>query len=106
MGAALGWGSLSAFSLVLGALLALARPWPERLVGLVLAFGAAALISAVSFELAEKGIRVGGGWTAAGLAVGALVYYLLDGVVARIGSAGRGRAGRVGIQRRDRAGPR
>src|SRR5215211_636984 len=95
MGAALGWGSLSAFSLVLGALLALARPWPERLVGLVLAFGAGALISAVSFELAEEGIRLGDrGWTAVGLAAGALIYYWLDGVVARIGSAGRGRSGR------------
>jgi hypothetical protein len=91
MGAAVGWGSLSAFSLVLGALLALARPWPKRLVGLVLAFGAGALISAVSFELAAEGIRVGDrGSTAAGLAVGALVYYMLDGVVARIGSAACG----------------
>ena len=77
MGAALGWGSLAAFSLVLGALLAVARPWPDRLVGLVLAFGAGALISAVSFELAEEGFRVGDrGSTAAGLAVGAIVYYL------------------------------
>jgi ZIP family zinc transporter len=94
--AALGWGSLSAFSLVLGAILALARHLPQRLVGLVLAFGAGALISAVSFELAEEGFRVGDqGVTAAGLAVGALVYYVLDGVVAKIGSAGRGRAGRA-----------
>jgi ZIP family zinc transporter len=96
MGAALGWGSLSAFSLVLGALLAVGRPWPERLVGLVLAFGAGALISAVSFELAEEAIRLGDqGVAAAGLAVGALVYYSLDGVVARVGSAGRGRSGRA-----------
>src|SRR3954447_21479508 len=96
MGAAVGWGSLSAFSLVLGTLLALARPWPKRLVGLVLAFGAGALISAVSFELAAEGVRVGDrGSTAAGLAAGALVYYLLDGVVARIARGGRGRAGRA-----------
>ena len=96
MGAALGWGSLSAFSLVLGALLALARPWPKRLVGLVLAFGAGALISAVSFELAQEGFRLGdSGWTAVGLAAGALVYYLLDGVVGRTCSAGRGRSGRA-----------
>ena len=96
MGAALGWGSLSAFSLVLGALLALARPWPKRVVGLVLAFGAGALISAVSFELAQEGIRLGDrGATASGLAVGALVYYFLDGAVARIGSGGHGRAGRA-----------
>jgi ZIP family zinc transporter len=96
MGTALGWGSLSAFSLVLGALLGLAREWPTRLVGLVLAFGAGALIRAVSFELAGEAFRIGdSGWTAAGLAGGALVYYLLDGVVGKIGSAGRGRAGRA-----------
>jgi zinc transporter, ZIP family len=96
MGAALGWGSLSAFSLVLGALLALLRAWPRRVVGVVLAFGAGALISAVSFELAEEGARLGsGGATAIGLGVGALVYYLLDGVIAGLGSGGRGRAGRA-----------
>ncbi|HEY1275677.1 MAG TPA: hypothetical protein VGF25_12225 [Thermoleophilaceae bacterium] len=96
MGAALGWGSLSAFSLVLGALLAVARSWSDRIVGLVLAFGAGALISAVSFELFEEGFELGdNGATAAGLAVGALVYYALDGVVARIGSGGRGRSGRA-----------
>ena len=60
MSAALGWGALAASSLVIGALLGLARPWPSRLVGLVLAFGAGALISAVSFDLAEEGARVGG----------------------------------------------
>ncbi|HXF00780.1 MAG TPA: ZIP family metal transporter [Solirubrobacterales bacterium] len=90
MGAAVGWGSLAASSLVLGALLAIARSWPRRLVGLVLAFGAGALISAVSFELAQEGVRVGDrGSTAAGLAIGALVYYFLDGRLERAsGSAG------------------
>jgi ZIP family zinc transporter len=62
----------------------------------VLAFGAGALISAVSFELAEEGIRIGDrGSVAAGLAAGALVYYLLDGAIAGIGSGGRGRVGRA-----------
>src|SRR5215208_4279085 len=89
MAAALGWGSLSAFSLVIGALLALVRPWSSRLVGLVLAFGAGALISAVSFELAAEGVRVWNpGTTAAGLAAGALVYYFLDGAVEGTGSRG------------------
>ena len=61
MAAALGWGALAASSLVIGALLGLARPWPSKSVGLVLAFGAGALISAVSFDLAEEGIDIGGG---------------------------------------------
>ena len=96
MGEALGWGALAASSLVIGALLALVRPWSERLVGLVLAFGAGALISAVSFELAGEGFRIGDrGWTAAGLAAGALVYYALDGAVAQRSSGKRGRARRA-----------
>lgn len=96
MAAALGWGLLAASSLLIGALLALGWRWPPRLVGLVLAFGAGALISAVSFDLAEEGARAGGvGWLASGLAAGALVYYGLNGLVARVGAGGRGRAGRA-----------
>ncbi len=95
--AALAWGALAASSLALGALLAFVRPWPARQVGLVLAFGAGALISAVSFELAGEGIEVGSlGATAMGLGVGALAYFGLDGLIARRFSAGRGRSGRAG----------
>ena len=93
--AALGWGALAASSLVIGAALAFVRPWPVRLVGLVLAFGAGALISAISFELALEGTRAGGlDMTAIGLALGALTYYLLDGLITRGSSSGRGRPGR------------
>jgi ZIP family zinc transporter len=92
---AVGWGSLAASSLVLGALLAFVRPWPQRQVGLVLAFGAGALISAVSFELAGEGIAVGSlRSTAIGLGVGALTYYALDGLIESRVSAGRGRGRR------------
>jgi len=95
--AALAWGALAASSLVLGALLAFAHDWSSRQVGLVLAFGAGALISAVSFELAEEGLAIGGtGITGIGLGVGALTYYGLDGVIAKRHSAGRGRRGRPG----------
>jgi ZIP family zinc transporter len=93
---ALGWGALAAGSLVLGALLGVARSWPDRLIGLVLGFGAGALISAVSFELAAEGANVGGGDAVAiGLAAGALTYYVLDGAVARLGT-GRSRERRAG----------
>jgi ZIP family zinc transporter len=84
--AALGWGALAASSLVIGALVGLARPWPPRLVGLVLGFGAGALISAVSFELAEEGVNIGGGLPVAiGLGVGAMTYFLAAGRVASMG---------------------
>jgi zinc transporter, ZIP family len=88
---ALGWGSVAAASLVIGALLALSRPWSRRQVGIVLAFGAGALISAVSVELVEEGLRIGGlGWTAVGLATGAVTYYVLDGVIEQRFGAGEG----------------
>lgn len=96
MGAALGWGALAASSLIVGALLAFARRWPEMQIGLVLAFGAGALISAVSFELAQEGVTVGGAdSTAIGLGLGAIAYYLADGAVGRKFSAGRGVRGRT-----------
>jgi zinc transporter, ZIP family len=91
--AAIGWGALAASSLVIGALLGMARAWPQRPVGLVLAFGAGALISAVSFDLAAEGARLGdAGTVAAGLAAGAITYFALDRVLDRRGR-GRRRGG-------------
>jgi ZIP family zinc transporter len=91
--AALGWGALAASSLVLGALLGLVREWPRQVVGLVLAFGAGALISAVSFDLAQEGLQVGDpGVVGAGLAAGAITYFALDRLLARR-SHGAGNAG-------------
>src|SRR5262249_51233697 len=57
---ALGWGALAASSLIIGGLLGLLRDWSNKIVGIVLAFGAGALISAVSFDLFEEGQRIGG----------------------------------------------
>ncbi len=94
--AALAWGALAASSLVLGAALAFAHRWSRRQIGLVLAFGAGALISAVSFELAQEALAIGGaGATGLGLGAGALTYFILDGRIARRFSAGRGRKGRA-----------
>lgn len=96
MAAAIGWGALAASSLVIGALLAFARPWTRRQTGTVLAFGAGALISAVSFELVQEGTETAGlSWVAIGLGAGALTYYLADGAVSDREAGGRGRAGRT-----------
>ena len=84
MGEAALWGAVAASSLVIGAWLGVAREWPRATIGLVLGFGAGALISAVSFELAQEGVEEGGGGAVgAGLAVGALTYYTASGVIAR-----------------------
>ena len=88
--AALGWGALAASSLIIGAVLALVHTWPDRAIGLVLQFGAGALISAVSFELAAGGVDEAGGTgpVALGLAAGALVYFVLDRLIERRGGGG------------------
>jgi zinc transporter, ZIP family len=81
---ALGWGAVAASSLLIGALFGILRPWPRRAIGLVLGFGAGALISAVSFELAQEGVRVGGGTAVGiGLGAGALTYYICDTEIER-----------------------
>ncbi len=48
------WGLLAASTLVIGALIGLYVPIPRRVVALAMAFGAGALISALSFDLTEE----------------------------------------------------
>ena len=88
---ALGWGAIAASSLILGALLALARTWRTGLIGFVLAFGAGALISSVAFELAEEGLRIGSPMSVAiGIAVGAMAFFVADRAVDKLGGRGGG----------------
>lgn len=76
---ATGWGLIAASSLVIGALIGVTRCPSQRLTGLVLGFGAGALISAVSFELTEEAFALGGADALAlGLALGALAFYVGD----------------------------
>jgi ZIP family zinc transporter len=86
---ALAWGAVAASSLLIGALLGILHRWPTRTIGLVLGFGAGALISAVSFELAQEGVQVGGGAAVGiGLGAGALTYYVCDVEIDRRSSGG------------------
>jgi len=81
----LGWGALAACSLVVGALLGVARSWRAGMVGAVLAFGAGALIASVSFELAEKGVELAGPLPVAiGLALGAATFFTAGKAVERL----------------------
>jgi lysophospholipase L1-like esterase len=104
---ALLWGGLAASSLLIGALLGLARHWSDRVLGLVLAFGAGALISAISFDLAREGLRIGGPRAVAfGLAAGALTFFALDAFVLRrlgrsVGRHGDPNSSARGAHRRD-----
>jgi ZIP family zinc transporter len=85
------WGLLAASSLVAGALIGLFGRVPRRWVALVMAFGAGALISALAFDLTEEAFARGGtGAVAAGLASGALVFYVGEQFLHRRGGARRG----------------
>jgi zinc transporter, ZIP family len=91
---ALGWGLLAASSLIIGAALGVLRNWNQRVVGLVLGFGAGALVASISFELAEQGFRVGGAIPVAlGLTAGAVTFYFADMGVNRLGGRARQAAG-------------
>jgi len=86
---ALLWGGVAASSLIVGAVGGALRNWNVRLVGLVLGFGAGALVASISFELAEEGFRLAGAIAVAtGLAAGAIVYYVADRALDRGATTG------------------
>jgi ZIP family zinc transporter len=89
--AAFGWGALAASSLLLGGVIALRFRVSGRVLGLILAFGAGVLISAVAYELVEDAFSTsdGGAWVAAGLAAGAFVYFAGDELIDRQGGERR-----------------
>lgn len=80
------WGLAAAAGLVIGAVAAALLDLPRRLVALVMAFGSGALISAVAFDLAsEAHARGGTGLFAAGVAIGAVVYFAGNRLLNRLG---------------------
>ena len=85
------WGLAGASALVIGALVGLADLVPRRVVALVMAYGAGALISALAFDLTEDAFAHGGTLPVAfGLAAGALVFFTGDQILDRLGAARRG----------------
>ncbi|MDP9228600.1 MAG: ZIP family zinc transporter [Actinomycetota bacterium] len=86
------WGLVGASSLLIGAVIGVkAQRLTESAIGMIMAFGAGTLISALAFELTEEAYRLGGADVVAiGLAAGGLAYF----------------GGSVVIKRRHRAGGR
>src|SRR6266540_1697676 len=86
MGEAALWGLAGASSLLIGAGLGLRAPISDRVLGLVLGFGAGTLFSALAFELTEEAFTLGGADAVAiGLALGAVAYYVGDREIERRG---------------------
>ena len=80
------WGFVGGAALLIGALLGLYLKVGLRVIGLVMAFGAGVLISAVAFELTEEAFRSGGATAAAlGLAAGSLTFFTGDWLIDRQG---------------------
>ena len=73
------WGGLAAASLLIGYLLA-ARGLSNRIIGVVMGFGAGALISAIAYELVPQSIFNGPGMALA-FGLGALAFFAGDWVV-------------------------
>jgi ZIP family zinc transporter len=87
------WGFVGGIALVLGAVLGLVLDVSSRTIGLVMAFGAGVLISALAFELTEDAYdQAGAREVVLGLAAGAATFYVGDRWLDRVGGAHRKRS--------------
>jgi ZIP family zinc transporter len=91
VGAAFGWGTLAASSLVIGAVVALIFSIGLRTIGLIMAFGSGVLISAISFDLVQEAVdkSSGHGWVVGGFFAGCLVFFGGDRLIDRLGGSQR-----------------
>ncbi len=92
MGEALLWGLAAGAALVFGGVVALFTEMSPRLLGLLLGFGAGAFISAVAYELIQEATTVAGGSgrVASGLAVGAVLSFVVATRADRSADSGGG----------------
>jgi zinc transporter, ZIP family len=84
-------GFLAASTLLLGGIIAVLRPIESRTIGLIMAFGAGALISSVAYELVEEAYNIAAGdpWVGLAFFAGAFVFYIGDVLIERLGGANR-----------------
>lgn len=82
-------GALASAALLVGALLVMRRRPSARTIGLVMGFGAGALISSIAYELVPATLA-GGGWLLAfAFATGAIIFFVSDWWVDQRGGANR-----------------
>lgn len=89
------WGFVAASSLIIGGLLTFWFKISYRALGLIMAFGAGVLISAVAFEITPDAIEhtAGSGHAALGLLTGALTFFVGDVLIGKMGGHGRKKIG-------------
>ena len=91
MGEAFFWGVVGGSSLIIGGVVALRVAITRRQLGLIMAFGAGVLISAVAYELVHEAFETsaGDGGIALGLFAGSAVFFGAEVLIDRLGSSGR-----------------
>lgn len=88
------WGSVAGSALLIGAIGGYYLKIPQRIVALVMAFGAGVLLSAISFELLDDAYSLGGiGPVITGFIAGALIFTVANLLLARNGARHRKRSG-------------
>jgi ZIP family zinc transporter len=88
------WGFVGGAALLVGAVIGLRAPTSQRTIGLVMAFGAGVLISALAFELTAESFRRGGTVAVAlGLAAGGISFFGGDWFLDHRGGDNRKRSG-------------
>jgi zinc transporter, ZIP family len=82
------WGMLATSSLILGGLIASRFSLGKRTLGIIMAFGAGTLISAVSYELVFEAVKLakGSGFPAFGFFAGALTFYFSERLIEKLGA--------------------
>ncbi len=84
------WGLVGASALIVGAEVAFGFKLSRMTIGLIMAFGVGALISAVSFELVAPAIETAEVWqVAVGLGLGSATFFIGDRLIARLGGSNR-----------------
>jgi ZIP family zinc transporter len=88
------WGLLASSSLLVGGALVMSVPIGPKVLGLIMAFGAGVLISAVSFELVQEAFDTSpwSGGVAVGLLAGSLSFFAGDWLIDRAGGEDRKRS--------------
>ena len=86
------FGLLATSSLLIGGMIASRINLGKRTLGIIMAFGAGALISAVTYELVYEAVKMGKGtgFPAFGFFAGALTFFLSDKLIEKFGAKDRG----------------
>src|SRR5215467_3229027 len=85
------WGLIATSSLVIGGLIGASVAISKKWLGVIMAFGAGVLLSAVAYELVFESIKLaaGSGFPALGFFAGALVFFGSDELIGSFGAANR-----------------